>query len=390
MVSAGVLGLAAVAVVALPPVRSAATTLALVPELLGQGPRLLSAVAPPPTVRQIGYGSVRRNRADIYLPSDAIASVPATGLAGASATPRPAIVLVLGINQVALDHPAVVRTATALARAGFVVAVPADAELAAGRMRPDAVDQLIDAVEAVAAQPEVDDARIGLAGFSAGGSIALLAAADPELAERLAWVNALGAYADATTLLVDIASRTTMVDGHVAPWQPGALARHASLELILDAVPDRTMRGVLRAATEATILAGGLPPSFDRSVAAGLKGDAAQAYRLLTARTRDAAEAALARLSPQARATLAALSPVSAAARIRAPVFLMHDVGDDAIPFSQLAPLATSIPPAAMRRVTALGLLDHVQPDAGGVTLAQAPDLWDLFAHLQDVFEVAR
>jgi len=383
MAVAGLIAVTVLAVITFEPVRTGVTTLALVPELLDQGPKVLSVVAPEPARRQIGYGEIRRDRADLYLPADTPAED--AGLHG-----RPAVILVLGANQVALEHPVVVRTATALARIGFVVAVPADADLAAGRIRPDAVGHLIDAFEAVAGQPEVDPSRVGLAGFSVGASVALLAAADPELAGRVAWVNAFGAYADATTLLVDIASRSITIDAGVQPWQPGELARRAALGLILSAVPNRAMAEVLRAATEPAILDGGAPPAYDQRVAARLDGDATVAYRLLAARTRAEAEAAMADLSPSAMATLAALSPVTVAGAIRAPVFLMHDVGDDAIPVTHLAHLAGAIPATSLRRTTTFEIFDPVQPDTGGIGLEQVPDLMALFGHLSEVLTLAR
>ena len=49
----------------------------------------------------------------------------------------------------------------------------------------------------LASRPEVDPQRVGIAGFSVGGSLAVLAAADPRIAERVRFVNAFGAFGDA-------------------------------------------------------------------------------------------------------------------------------------------------------------------------------------------------
>ena len=376
------IALAIVALVAfatLRPFRIGALTLALVPELLGAGPQALSALTPTPTRISLSYGVARSDRLDLYLPEPP----------GSAAEPRPAVILVLGVNQVALDHPAVVRTAMALARIGLIVAVPADTELAAGRIGPGAPAHLVEAFQAVAARPEIDPEKVGLAGFSAGGSLALIAAADPAIAERVAYVNAFGAYADAATLLAEIGSRSVVIDGAARAWQPGELSRRASLELILGAISDETMRSLLRDKLAPVVTEGGPPPTFDPAFAARLDGDALVAYRLLTATSRSDADAALADLSAPAQAVLAALSPVTVAADIRAPVFLMHDVGDDAIPFADFEPLAAVIPAASLRRATAFEIFDHVQPDAGGIGLEQVPDLWNLFVHLRDVLDLA-
>jgi len=98
----------------------------------------------------------------------------------------------------------------------------------------------------------------------------------------------------------------------------------------------------------------------------------------------------MADLSPSAMATLAALSPVTVAGAIRAPVFLMHDVGDDAIPVTHLAHLAGAIPATSLRRTTIFEIFDPVQQDTGGIGLEQVPDLMALFGHLSEVLTLAR
>src|SRR4030067_2071847 len=88
-----------VAFATLRPFRIGALTLALLPDLLGAGPQALSALTPTPTRISLTYGVARSDRLDLYLPEPP----------GSAAEPRPAVILVLGVNQVALDHPAGVR-----------------------------------------------------------------------------------------------------------------------------------------------------------------------------------------------------------------------------------------------------------------------------------------
>ena len=52
-------------------------------------------------------------------------------------------------------------------------------DLSAGRIVPREVDLLVAAFETLRAHPRVDPTRIGLAGFSVGGSLSTVAAADP-------------------------------------------------------------------------------------------------------------------------------------------------------------------------------------------------------------------
>ena len=316
------------AIATIRPVRLAAQTVALVPELMDAGPRPL-ALVPEPRRVSVTYGTDRQDRLDLYLPQDASASAP-----------RPAVVLVLGVHRVPLSHPAVVRVATAIARIGLVAAAPESAELRAGRLGAGEPAHLAEALRVVARRPEVDPRRVGLAGFSAGGSLALLIAAQPNIAGQVAWVNAFGAYGDAEMLLVEVATRSIVVDGAARPWQPGQLTRGVIRELLLSTARDPDERGSLAVAVD-PFLAEERPrvAGADPALARKFQGDARAVYLLVASRTHAEAMRAVASLSPHVRQRLAALSPVRVADRVRARVFLMHDEGDDAIPISQLAGL---------------------------------------------------
>jgi pimeloyl-ACP methyl ester carboxylesterase len=372
------------AVAFVPPVRVATQVALLVPELTGAGPRILAALTPEPIRTSLSYGP-DEDRMDVYRPEGAGSrDGTAPGDDG-----RPAVLLVLGISPVPLDDERVIRVGTALARLGLVVGVPSSRELMASRLGADEPGRVVAAYEALAGQADVDPYRVGMAGFSVGGSLALVAAADPRIADRVAYVNAFGAYADAGTLLVDVASRTVEVDGAIQPWPPGELAREVLLVALLEAVPEGPQRDRVEAAIAPIVLAASpTPGSFDPDLAASLEGDALAAYRLATAADRATAQAALTSLGPGRRALLDAVSPVASARSISAPVFLMHEVTDDAIPASHLVPLADAIPDPALRRVTEFRLFDHVEVREG-VGLDDLPELVRLYGHLVEVVGVA-
>ena len=363
---------ATTAFVVLEPFRIAVQTLALVPELLDSGPKPLSLLVPTPERISVTYGTATQERLDLYLPRD-------------RAERHPAILLALGVSPAPLDDPRVVRVATAIARLGLIVAVPESTALMANRIDREEPARLVEAFEVVAARPEVSPERVGIVGFSVGGSLGLLAATHPRIAGRVSFVNAFGAYGDAATLLAEVATRRIVVRDEVRAWQPGELTKRVYLGIVLDVIADPAARASVGEAIS-SIIAGDGPTasSYDPAVAAGLSGDALAIYQLVTTPDRATAETAIARLSEPSRELLAAISPDRAAAGLRAPVFLMHDEADNAIPFSQLGPLAAAVPPAVLRRVSAFRLFDHVEPD-GGIELETLPELWELYRHLHDV-----
>ena len=150
-----------------------------------------------------------------------------------------AMLLVLGVNNVGRNHPVVARVADGLARTGVAVLVPDSRVLLEGRLEAGEVDGVVRAFELLAARPEVDPERVGIVGFSVGGSLALLAAADPRIADEVQWVNAFGAFADASTYLAAVSAHAYRSDdGEEVPWTPSELAREIYLRFMLDQVPD--------------------------------------------------------------------------------------------------------------------------------------------------------
>lgn len=368
--------------VAVKPFRVAVLTVGLVPELLNQGPRPLSAWTPAPHRLSVTYGATFVDRMDLYLPGTSPADLT---------TPAryPAVMLVLGVNPLPLDDERVIRVATALARLGFVVAAPESQEMRNWRIEPTEAGHLVEAFEVVAARPEVDPDRIGMAAFSVGAAVALLSASDQRIADRVRWLNAFGGYGDAEALLVESATRRMVIEGEERPWAMGNLARQMFLRVIARLAGSEADGEAIRQRVEPLILGEGpTPASFELAFGATLVGDSLAAYRLATAVDRSVAADAVASLSAPKRDLLRAISPNWFVAGLRAPVYLMHDEGDTAIPFSQFEPLALAIPRPLIRRVTPFRFFDHVQPGA-----SLGPDavgeLLKLRGHLNAVLNAA-
>src|SRR5262249_52561157 len=87
--------------------------------------------------------------------------------------------------------------------------------------------------------------RIGILGFSVGGSVAIQAAADPRLEGRLALVNAFGSYEDATNLVRAAATRSLAYAGVDEVWEPNPLTLWVIARQLVDTLPDPHDREVL-------------------------------------------------------------------------------------------------------------------------------------------------
>jgi dienelactone hydrolase len=320
----------------------------------------------------ISYGEPA-DRLDLYIPS---ALRPDARL--------PAVVLALGVHPQPIDSPDVVGVATAIARLGVVVGVPDSTPLRNLVVTAREPAHLADAFLAVAARPEVDPARVGLAGFSAGASIALVAAADERLDHFVHFVSSFGGYANAERLLVDVATRTSVEEGAIVPWAPDAGIRRDVLALAINVLPSEPDRARLHELLD-PILAINTPPTGpDPATSATLAGDARQIYELFTSPSRDAAQTAVNGLSRELRAELAAISPTSVANRIEAQVFILHGRPDTAIPVAHATELAAVLE-YRVERMTIFGEFGHEQPGQGGIGLDDLPDVWQLGLYLRAI-----
>lgn len=366
-----------VVLVALEPTRVALQTAVMLPNLLGSGPMPLTLFSEAPRRSAIAYRPGEADLAELWLPAWASTDRQAG-----------AILLVLGVNNVGRNHPVVERVADALARTGAAVLVPDSRTLLEGRLTVEEIDGVVLAFQALAERSEVDPDRIGIAGFSVGGSLSLLAARDPRIASDVRWVNAFGAYADAADYLASVSVHAYRgPDGASVPWTPTPLAREVYLQFLLDQVTDARDRDALDAAFASVILGGERPPPEPR-LRASFRSDAARAvHDLLTAPDLDAAAEAVGTLPPASLGFVDAISPARHLDGLVARVYLMHETEDHHVPFVESRALAAALEPTSLLRGhTEFRLFDHVQPDDIDF-IAAAPELVKLLLHVRSLME---
>jgi pimeloyl-ACP methyl ester carboxylesterase len=332
---------AAIAVTAalLPPVQARVKGLAVLAEAVGLPyPRPLA-----PLVRRFdaSFGDVTGH---VYVPDG----------------PAPAVVLLPGAAPLGKNDPRAVRLAVAMARAGRIVLIP-DLTLARRRFDFRDLDRVVSSVLALDGHPLVQG-PVSILGISYGGSFALVAAADPRLAGRVAQVAVFGAYWDLVGVIQAVTTGVTVVGGRAIPWEGHPIAREILEEQALALAPEGS-RDALQAAMEGNAD----PESLDPAARA--------LYELLENRDPGRTAELADRLAPGAREVLARFSPASVADGIRAPVIAMHARGDPAVPYAESLRLARGLPQA---RVVKVGSFRHVDFQGSGpwAWVEGAGDLW--------------
>ena len=370
----------AVLFVAWEPTRVALQTAVMLPNLLDAGPKPLNLFSESPIRASLPYRTVEPGAepdlAELWLPPWASAERPAG-----------AMLLVFGVNNLGRNHPAIERVADGLARTGVAVLVPDSRTLLEGRLEVGEIDGVVRAFQLLAARPEVDRERLGIVGFSVGGSLALLAARDARIDAQVRWVNAFGAFADAATYLASVSAHAYRgTDGQPVAWTPTPLAREVYLRFMLDQVDDVDDRAALEEAFGERLLVGERPEP-DEALHDELETDAARTvHDLFTAPSLSAASASIAALPSVSLRFIDAISPARHL-DLSADVHLMHETEDHHVPFVESRDLASVLEPSGLLVAhTEFRLFDHVQPDDLDL-IAAAPELVKLLLHVRQLME---
>ncbi len=279
------------------------------------------------------------------------------------------LVLVHGLSPQGKDDPRLAQAARLLARTGFRVAVPTIPGLTGLRLRPEDAEPVVAAIRAL--EGEDSSRRVTVLGVSVGAGPALLAAADPRVADRVGMVLSLGGYASTVELLRYFLTGAYVYRGVSGRGAPQPEAARLFLRENLDLLGDGEDRQKLRAWLSES---GASPPTT-------LSPEGAAVMRLVENRDPARVETLVRALPPGLQRLLARLSPEEAVPRVRARLFLVHGRNDPAVPFTESLRLADAAGKAGTRLVVA-GMLQHVEPGEGrpgrGETLSELWQLWSL------------
>ena len=242
--------------------------------------------------------------------------------------PERALVLVPGISELGCYHPRLVALSRAVADQGFIVVTPDIRMFRQFRIGPEAMDEIAFWFDqAWSLTPGGDDRKVGLAGISFSGTLALITAARPEIRTRVAWVLGIGAYDDPLRCSREwfAAGPVTVGPGY---YPTRYYARWIIMLAALDLLPSEAERRFLQTVLVDLLLQRAVtPPPFQ------LPPDAERWQRTALMRE-DQEDPVLARqiedyLMPRLYANI---TPDEAAAAVRCPVFLVHGAQDDLIP----------------------------------------------------------
>lgn len=309
---------------------------------------ILSSLILPPTRRSIPLHTVSRRQiedlhADLYLPAGRLA---------------PGIVLVVGALREGRRYAILETAAQTIAACGYAVLVPELGRLRRLILGEDALDDLVAATLALPRQEGVLDRPVALIGFSLGGSLALLAAADDRARGHIAYVGDLGGYYRLIDMLT-AATTSTVGGAPVSLASPSVYAVAASVAGMLPAADSRFLDSVLDEHRDDPLEA--LAAVDTAELSAGASG----ALALLRNRDPGRVQSLVDEVEGLG-ARMARLSPQSVVDRIDVPVSVLHDERDRFVPAQQSQLMREAVAGRRNFRFFRTRLLEHTEPAAPG------------------------
>ena len=268
----------------------------------------------------------------------------------------PGLVVVHGVHRLGVDEPRLQAFSRAIASVGVTVLAPHVAELADYRVDARSVATIGAAAAALAR--ETGRARVGVMGLSFAGGLALLAAADPAVRERIAFVVSVGGHHDLARVLRYFATSE-------APTPDGVWKLHAHdygvLVLAYRYVEDFFAGGDVEIARDALrIWLWGDKPASEARAAAMSPAGRAEMQRFYDKRQDLLADELIA-TADRHREAMGPVSPRTRLGDVRVPVFLLHGELDDVIPSSEARWVAHDLPPETPRELLVTPAMRHVE-----------------------------
>lgn len=270
---------------------------------------------------------------------------------------RSGVVLFLGAGQAGPDDPRVDRLADGLARSGFVTLMCWSTAMQNGLLNTDDLETLVAAFDYLAARPDVDPARVGFISFCVGAAYTLVAAAEPSIAECVAFVTVFGPYYSGCDQIRAMGTNRAFSDEgsrpwHV-PWQKHADTRYQYERMLLDLLENDVERERVEEA-------------FRRSAPEpeGLSPTASAVYRLLMGAPFEGSESLIQQLPPHFLARADRVSPRGQLDGLRAETLVIHSTGDELIPVEESRRLVAALRTRVPTTYSELSMFEHTDVSA--------------------------
>jgi dienelactone hydrolase len=239
-----------------------------------------------------------------------------------------AVILAPGLSEQGCYHPRMIALSHALADKGLLVITPDIKEFREFRIAVEPIDQLVFWHRQVTAMEGGQNVRkIGLAGISFSGTLALIAAARPEIRENVTFVLGIGPYYDLIQCTKEWFAAGDAREGN-GSYPTRFYAKWLIMRAALEMLPSPGDHQFLDQVLNDLLLSKKVPPAGANLTPEGLRW-----YNLAITHPGQTDEELSASIQEHLKATIyPKLNPQNALSGLRCPLFLIHGAYDDLIP----------------------------------------------------------
>jgi pimeloyl-ACP methyl ester carboxylesterase len=290
----------------------------------------------------------------------------------------PSIMVIHGVHYLGINEPRLVAFASAMSSCGLRVLTPELAEIKDYQVGANSIASIGDA--AVWLDHQNGNRPVGVMGLSFSGSLALLAAAEPQYRPDIKFVAAVGSEDEMSRVAnYYITGRDQRPDGSVEilpPHEYGALVlEYENLEDFVPAADLPAVRSVLRDHLYEDV------PAERAALAKLTPAQAAEARQLMDT-TSPITRRMLAESNARHLEAMASVSPHGHLAQITAPVYLLHGEADNVIPTTETEWLEREIPRKLLKAALISPVISHLDLDDTGPTFVDQWRLVHFFARI--------
>lgn len=263
----------------------------------------LHFVTKKPIQEYIEFGEEEKIMADIVRPADQ--------------KTHPAVILAMAVRIHENDRHIILGLADSLARLGYISLWPRSKNIEDGSRKFEDSKVLKESFNYLKTRPEVEKSRISFVGFSAGSSIAMVAAEDASIASQVHSLVFFGGYYNLVDYFTSVANSQFLVDGEEVAWQPSESALWHTNRIL-------------------------------------------ETYEVSLDLFKNKNE-----LPVEVKKTFAELSPHTKIENFKARLFILHDKADTSIPWVESEKLRRAIDGRVPYTYHISSLFEHIQPKKG-------------------------
>ena len=265
------------------------------------------------------------------------------------------MVVVHGVHHLGVNEPRLMAFSRALAQSGIQVFTPELPDIADYQITHGSVDVIGAAAQHFAHQV---GAPVGVLGLSFAGGESLLAAADPQYANSIAFVMAIGAQDDMHRVSeFFVTGKIARPDGSVATLKPH---EYGPLVLMYSHLDEFFPASDIPATKETLKLLLWEDVPSSKLAAAKLSAPSRQKIARLYEHDSSVFNAQIQTAVDRHAAEMASVSPHGQLQSLQRPVLLLHGAGDDVIPATEMLWLEKDVPEPYLREALITPLLSHV------------------------------